>query len=298
MRTRMSARARRRDLRLKALALLSGGVLFGLGSTATLASWTDREWVFGEATATAVFQLEQSVFEPGTDSVVAWESHTDDGEGDITQSDDARGNAVTFSVSPGSMTPGDQIYGGVSLRMSDQTFDDASLLMSHAYRINTTITNPDGSTTQEDDALWRALRLRVIAVPQPTAGNHVTACGADLFESASTRDTLGAVWIQGGPGDAAASARVQAGNDVFPAIGTDPVPGAGADGADPYLVHTDAEHLGEVETALDATPRDRTEIPDAQDYCFEVTLPADADQSLQQKTATPAWRFTATAIED
>jgi predicted ribosomally synthesized peptide with SipW-like signal peptide len=297
MRTRMSARARRRDLRLKALALLSGGVLFGLGSTATLASWTDREWVFGEATATAVFQLQQSVFDPGTDSVVAWESHTNDGEGDITQSDDARGNAVTFSVSPRSMTPGDQIYGGASLRMSDETYDDASLLMSHAYRINTTSTDPTtGQTVTEDSSLWDALRLRVIAVPA-SADTHVSACSARLFDDAAYRASVSAVWIQGAQGDAAL-ATVAGGNATFPKIGSAPVRGAGADGAAPYLVHTDGEHAGEVETSLDATPRDRTDIPDAQDYCFEVTLPQDADQSLQEKTATPAWRFTATAIED
>src|SRR5690606_32712415 len=82
---------------------------------ATLASWTDSEWVFGggggaggddDGIGTSVFEVQQNrdVVPPAAGDVFEdRETNADAGE-------------LTFSVDPNAMTPGDTIYAPVALR--------------------------------------------------------------------------------------------------------------------------------------------------------------------------------------
>lgn len=159
-----SSTVRSRLTRGRVFALLSGGLVLGLGATATLATWSDNEWVFGgidgvtPGVGTSTFEVEQS----RTLANIAWD-----------QFETANGGVLTLDSKALALTPGDATYTHVSLR---------STSASVAGKINllaaTTAVSPQPVS---DAGLWAALRLRVVV----TTGTSPT-CSAASFSSGAT----------------------------------------------------------------------------------------------------------------
>jgi len=88
-------------------AIGAGGLVLGVGFTATLAAWTDTEWVFGgngaggPGVGTSSFEVQQSTEAPFTDFVDA---------------ETNPGGELVFSAGALDLTPGDSTYAAVALR--------------------------------------------------------------------------------------------------------------------------------------------------------------------------------------
>lgn len=102
----MDTRARRDSTKKKVIAIAAGCAVLGLGATATLAAWTDTEWVFGgdgnggAGIGTSSFSIQQS-----RDGGNTWDDQPDNPGGEIEFAPDAL-----------DLTPGDSVYAGVALR--------------------------------------------------------------------------------------------------------------------------------------------------------------------------------------
>lgn len=156
-----STTVRSRLTRGRVFALLSGGLVLGLGATATLATWSDNEWVFGgvdgatPGIGTSTFEVEQS----RTLANTAWD-----------QFEVANGGLLTLDSKALALTPGDSTYTHVSLR---------STAASVAGRINLLAATTAGTPQPvSDTGLWAALRLRVVV----TTGASPT-CSSTSFSS-------------------------------------------------------------------------------------------------------------------
>lgn len=98
----------------KGRSILAGGLVLGLGAAATLAAWTDNEWVFGGSgkgdgtepgtPGTGIYQMEQNTW-TGTAGAPVW-----------VDEPDANGGALTFILEPGKMIPGKTVYAPLQLR--------------------------------------------------------------------------------------------------------------------------------------------------------------------------------------
>lgn len=102
-RQREQSRHRLRNRRIK--AILAGGLVFGIGATATLAAWTDTEQASGSFKA-GTFNIERSV--DGTN----WNSST----------------TMTFNAT--GMYPGSKVYAPVFIRTTPDTTIDGDLKVS------------------------------------------------------------------------------------------------------------------------------------------------------------------------
>lgn len=115
----METQTKRGLTRRKVFAIAAGCAAIGIGATATLAAWTDSEWVFGgdgsggPGIGTSTFSVQQST----------------DGGATFTDEPDNPGGEVVFTPDALDLTPGDSIYAGVALRTSaDSVAGDVSLL--------------------------------------------------------------------------------------------------------------------------------------------------------------------------
>lgn len=107
-----SREARRRRLRSRRIrAVLAGGVVLGIGAAVTLAAWNDSENVTGTFTA-GNFDLEGST--NGTD----FASHV------------GTPAALTFTVAPAALSPGDSVSAPVALRLAAGADYDADVSIS------------------------------------------------------------------------------------------------------------------------------------------------------------------------
>lgn len=98
----------------KGRALLAGGLVLGLGAAATLAAWTDNEWVFGGSgngdgtgpgtPGTGIYKMEQNTW-TGTAGTANW-----------VEEPAANGGALTFTVQPEKLVPGKTVYSPLQLR--------------------------------------------------------------------------------------------------------------------------------------------------------------------------------------
>jgi predicted ribosomally synthesized peptide with SipW-like signal peptide len=148
--------------RNKIMAILAGGAVLGLGTTATLASWTDTEWVFGGNAAgngpgvgTSSFEVEQNVISPF--------------ETDFEQKETNPGQALVFGVSALSLSPGDKIYAPVALRTVEVSLGGELTMAAAVPAAGINVIDADG-------LLWKALKLRVLANDIANPG-----CNADAF---------------------------------------------------------------------------------------------------------------------
>jgi predicted ribosomally synthesized peptide with SipW-like signal peptide len=113
----------------KIRALMAGGLVLGVGSAATLAAWTDTEWVWGgdgtgNNLGTSSFEIEQNVWD-GAGGTANW-----------TNREVSPGGELTFAVDAADLTPGDTVYAPMQLRTAadsdggDVTLDGAVNLLA------------------------------------------------------------------------------------------------------------------------------------------------------------------------
>lgn len=105
--------------RRKVFALAAGAAVLGIGATATLAAWTDSEWVFGgdgtggPGIGTSTFNVQQSVDEPFT----------------VFNDEPANpGGEMVFEPGALDLAPGDSVYALMALRTApDSIAGDVTL---------------------------------------------------------------------------------------------------------------------------------------------------------------------------
>jgi predicted ribosomally synthesized peptide with SipW-like signal peptide len=164
----MQVQDKRASTRRKVFAIAAGGAVLGLGVSATLAAWTDTEWVFGgdgtggPGIGTSTFEVQQSTEAPFTA---------------FTDEEDNPGGEVVFEVDAGSLTPGDSVYAQIAL----QTAPD-----SIAGDVELQAAVPAAGLPDEDPAglLFDALDVRVVtddAVFAACDDTAFAAPGADII---------------------------------------------------------------------------------------------------------------------
>ena len=157
----------RMSRRTKTMAFLSGGLVLGLGVTATLAAWTDSEWVFGGGNGsgpglgTSTFEVEQNVVAPFA------------GTG-FTQSETNPGQDLTFSPGALALIPGNTVYAPVALRTVAGSVAGTLLLQDSEPAAGTA-----NAAVDANNLLLNALTLRVA-----TSATSAT-CDATTFATAA-----------------------------------------------------------------------------------------------------------------
>ncbi|WP_259336171.1 SipW-dependent-type signal peptide-containing protein [Clavibacter californiensis] len=143
--------------RTKTMAFLSGGLVLGLGITATLAAWTDSEWVFGgnangtgPGLGTSSFEVEQNVTSPYVAATFA-------------QAETNPGQDLTFTAGALSLTPGTSVYAPVALRTVAGSVAGTVLLQDSEPAVGAGLAPVDAG-----GALLGALTLRVAVSATPT----------------------------------------------------------------------------------------------------------------------------------
>lgn len=164
--------------RRKIFALAAGGAALGLGVSATLAAWTDTEWVFGGSgsdgsgpgVGTTLFEVQQNVdFAAG--GVI------DDSKWADRETPGGAGR-LTFTADPLALQPGDVVYAPVALRTATDSVDGDVLLQPAQI----------GGT--DSAALAAALDVSVVTAPgsfvcDATAFSSVPAGGAVIVSDAA-----------------------------------------------------------------------------------------------------------------
>lgn len=103
---------RRPRRRRKALALLSAGMVLGIGAVITLAVWNDPEFEFGQF-GTGHFDMQGST----------------DGS-NFASHGTSPGVELTFTLKPRELTPGDKVFAPFAVKLSDDTTQQASVKMT------------------------------------------------------------------------------------------------------------------------------------------------------------------------
>lgn len=213
--------------RRKIFAIAAAGAVLGIGATATLAAWTDTEWVFGGDGAggpgigTSTFEVQQNTVDPFDD------------EDDWVSEDANPGGEILFAPDALELTPGDSVYAQFALRTSPESDFDGDVLLQSAVDATGVVANDPGGV------LAGSLELRV-----STTTDVLDDCDSGAFDP-------GATIIADGP-----------------------------------LATTG----GSASQLLDAA------AGSVQYYCFEITLPEEADLPLPVDdymglTVAPAWEF-------
>ena len=174
----------------KGRALLAGGLVLGVGAAATLAAWTDNEWVFGGSgngdgtgpgtPGTGIYRMQQNTW-TGAAGAAIWSDQPA-----------ANGGALTFTIDPGLMVPGKTVYSPMQLRaVAGSEALDVSLAEGIQSALNV---GADNST-----ALYGALTYGVYkgvtkaACEAGTTGADVVVpAGSALTETSATTFPLAA----------------------------------------------------------------------------------------------------------
>jgi len=149
-------------------ALLAGGLVLGVGSAATLAAWTDSEWVYGAGSgdggvAASYFEVEQNVW----DGLSGAANFVDREEQELA-------GGLSFSpLQATSLSPGDVVYAPMQLRTAARSAG-ASVTVGPA--VDPVVRA--AAVTAEGD-LFAALRYSL------RAGVAKADCGAAAFTSAA-----------------------------------------------------------------------------------------------------------------
>ncbi|MET4540112.1 putative ribosomally synthesized peptide with SipW-like signal peptide [Arthrobacter bambusae] len=215
---RRLAETKRSAALLRIRALLAGTLVLGLGSSVTLASWTDSDLATGSFGA-SVFVTESNVTKPYS-AAGTWSAN-----------DVSPGAALVFTAT--AMSPGSVAYAPFAIRTKATSVAGEVVL-------GVPVVTSSGTGTAD---LGAALRYRVV---------RSATCEAASFTGSPTFVV-------------------------------------GSDGAKPF---TQGQAAGVVNPLAAATAT----LPGAPtQFCFEVTLPAGANNALQGQTATATWQFTATS---
>jgi len=211
---------RRRTLPfLRLRALLSGGLVLGLGAVATLASWNDSEYTRVSLTS-SVFNTESSV-------------------NGLPYADNATSPGPIVTFAGAGFSPGTSVYLPVLIRSKATSVPGTVVLEAPV------VGGADAAT------LGAAFVYRVV---RPTvSGTGTITCDVSAFAAGSTYVV----------GTSATSRAFTAGQEV-----------------------------GLVNTLAAGAPAAAGAVTG---FCFQITLPAGADNSLQGKAATATWRFVATS---
>ncbi len=201
----------------KVFAVGAGVAALSLGITATVAAWTDNEWVFGGNAAgdgpgigTSTFEVQQNT-DPAFDGA-AW-----------TDEEANPGGALTFGVDALALTPGDSVYAPVALRTTSDSIGGEVTLQTAVAAAGITADDPVG-------LLWDALDVRVATV----ADDDAFTCDADAFSAGVIMDgDLGTAVATGPQLLAAASGSTQ--YYCFEITLPDPLPVAPGGNAEDYM---------------------------------------------------------------
>lgn len=155
----------------KIAAVLAGGLVLGIGATATMAAWTDSQY------ATATFTSGVFVLESSTDGS-SWQNHT-------------AASPATLSMGTGAMSPGASGFGYLDVRTTrDSTLGGTASLL------------PATTVAQSDAGMVNALEIRakVIAAGQACNGTALSevpyrAATADPNASGDLKLATGAAGI-------------------------------------------------------------------------------------------------------
>jgi predicted ribosomally synthesized peptide with SipW-like signal peptide len=157
--------------RKRTYALLAGGLVLGLGATATLAAWNDSEWVFGGNAAgtgpgvgTSTFEVEQNASSPYVASP-------------FIQSEENPGNALIFGVDALALSPGDSVYAPVALRTVDGSLG-GNVTLQPAVPANETRFLAATRSNDPDGLLLDALEVRVSVLADATVTCNLAAFSA------------------------------------------------------------------------------------------------------------------------
>jgi predicted ribosomally synthesized peptide with SipW-like signal peptide len=173
------AKKRRRSRMVR--AILAGGLVLGVGAAVTLAAWNDSEFVTGTFTAGS-FNMQGS---------------TTDGTTFIDHPVGSPG-ALTFTVAPTLMSPGDTVYAPFALRLAANTTNNANVVITAPNTTTGVVTNltyevvrttaftcAAGTVDSTGTSLITAgTAMTAVAGPNTFVLNHgtpVTAVGATQF---------------------------------------------------------------------------------------------------------------------
>lgn len=166
--------------RRKRKALLAGGSVLGLGTAVTLAAWTDDVWV-SSSFAAGTFNVQGAVSPDGDWTTPQWEElETAGGAG-----------ALSFTVAPTAMSPGDSVYAPLLLRVGPDASD-----------LNASITLPTAPTgpavaNAANDAFFDALELSLYNLPPGDCTATVTDAATALtgFDGTSLNTTSASILL-------------------------------------------------------------------------------------------------------
>jgi len=177
---------KRAATRRKIFAIAAGGAALGIGVSATLAAWTDTEWVFGGDGAggpgigTSTFSIQQNTVAPFA-------------AGTWTDEADNPGGEIVFGPDALDLSPGDPVFAPVALRTSATSVAGDVELQPAVPAAAVTTVDPAG-------LLFAALEVRVVTDDAPFT------CDATAFSGLPTAPTL----IADGPLAATGGNAVQA----------------------------------------------------------------------------------------
>ena len=173
------------------MALLAGGIVLGVGATATLASWTDSEWVFagtgtgGPGVGTSVFEVQQDASNPATGTFDDFETNP--------------GDALSFGVGALALSPGQTVYAPVALRTTTASIAGTLGLSAAVAATGVTATSP-AVLDAPGAGLWNALTLQVVVsdstytcnLAAMSAQTEVIAAGSALNAAGTVTRSLSA----------------------------------------------------------------------------------------------------------
>jgi predicted ribosomally synthesized peptide with SipW-like signal peptide len=211
----METQTKRGVNRRKVFAIVAGCAAIGIGATATLAAWTDSEWVFGGNGAggpgigTSAFSVQQST----------------DGGLTFTDEPDNPGGEIVFAPDALDLTPGDSVYAGVALRTAANSVA-GDVTLQPAVAAAGIVTNDPG------DLLFDALNVAIVT------SDEEFDCDATAFLPGSPATLIGAGSL-GSTGGSSAQSLLAESNSVqyycFQVQLPDPIPLAPGTTVDDYM---------------------------------------------------------------
>lgn len=148
--------------RNKTFAILAGGTLVGVAVTATLAAWTDTEWIFGGDGAggpgigTSSFEVQQNTVAPFA-------------AGTWTDEEENPGGEIVFGLDALDLSPGETVYAPFALRAAPGSDAGDVVLQPAVVGDGITFNDPDGD-------LFAALEVSV------ATDDAAFACDVDAFD--------------------------------------------------------------------------------------------------------------------
>ena len=145
-----------RGLSRRIRALLAGGLVLGLGTAVTLASWNDSEFASGTF-ASGVFGIEGS-----STNGTTFSDHSTSGTA----------AALTFTVTPTSLAPSDIVYSPFAVRLAANATNNANIVLSNA-----------GTTGTLTGLTYQVIQPSTWGCSAATTGTTIVAAGTALTAS-------------------------------------------------------------------------------------------------------------------